>query len=112
VVVRAHLPDDPAAADNEAMRLAWYAGRAAWRSWWRTTLVVALVGGLLGAVALGALAGARRTGSAYGRYLRSVNASDVLVDVPGPVLPVIREIEREPGASVAVWLELDAADPG
>jgi hypothetical protein len=108
VVVRAHLLDDPAAADNGAMRLAWYAGRAAWRSSWRTALVVALVGGLLGAVALGALAGARRTGSAYGRYLRSVNASDVLVNVPGPVLPVIREIEREPGAlSTAAWLGLN-----
>ncbi len=90
------------------MRIAWYAARANWRSCWRLALVVALVGGLLGAVALSALAGARRTDSAYGRYLRSVNASDVLVDVPGPVLPVIREIEHEPGAlSTAAWLGLN-----
>jgi hypothetical protein len=90
------------------MRIARYAARATWRSCWRTALVVGLVGGLLGAVALGALAGARRTDSAYGRYLRSVNASDVLVDVPGPVLPVIREIEHEPGAlSTAAWLGLN-----
>jgi len=91
------------------MRIARYAGLATWRLYWRTTLVVALIGGLLGAVALAALAGARRTDSAYGRYLRSVNASDVLVDVPGPVLPVIREIERLPGAlSTAAWLGLNA----
>jgi len=90
------------------MRIARYAARATWRSCWRTALAVALIGGLLGAVALGALAGARRTDSAYGRYLRSVNASDVLVDVPGPVLPVIREIEHEPGAlSTAAWLGLN-----
>jgi hypothetical protein len=90
------------------MRIAWYAARATWRSCWRTALAVALIGGLLGAVALGALAGARRTDSAYGRYLRSVNASDVLVDVPGPVLPVVREIEHEPGAlSTAAWLGLN-----
>jgi hypothetical protein len=90
------------------MKVAWYAARATWRSCWRTALVVALIGGLLGAVALGALAGARRTDSAYGRYLGSVNASDVLVDVPGPELPVIREIEHEPGAlSTAAWLGLN-----
>ena len=69
--------------------------------------MAALIGGLLGAVALGALAGGRRTDSAYGRYLRSVNASDVLVDVPGPVLPVIKAIEHLPGAlSTAAWLGL------
>jgi hypothetical protein len=90
------------------MRIAWYTARATWRSCWRTALAVALIGGLLGSVALAALAGARRTDSAYGRYLRSVNASDVMVDVPGPVLPVIREIEREPGTvSTAAWLGLN-----
>jgi hypothetical protein len=72
-------------------------------------VVVAVIAGLLGAVALGALAGARRTQSAYGRYLRSVRASDVFVDVPGPLLPVIRDVEREPGAlSAAAWIGLNA----
>jgi hypothetical protein len=91
------------------MRTAWYASRATWRRCWPIALVVALIGGLLGAVALGALAGARRTDSAYGRYLKSVNASDVQVDVPGPLLPAIRDIERAPGTlSTAAWLGLDA----
>jgi ABC-type lipoprotein release transport system permease subunit len=91
------------------MRIAFYASRATWRQFWRISAVVALVGGLLGTVALGALAGARRTDSAYGRYLRSVNASDVLVDIPGPLLPVIKEVEREPGTlSAGAWLGLDA----
>jgi hypothetical protein len=57
--------------------------RPAIRGSWRQALALALVGGLLGAVALGAVAGARRTATAYGRYLVSINASDVFVNVPG-----------------------------
>ena len=91
------------------MDIAWYVCRARWKQYWRITLVVTVIAGLLGAVALGALAGARRTESAYGRYLRSVRASDVFVDVPGPLLPVIRAVEREPGAlSTAAWIGLNA----
>ena len=91
------------------MDIAWYVCRARWKQYWRITLVVTVIAGLLGAVALGALAGARRTESAYGRYLRSVRASDVFVDVPGPLLPVIRDVEREPGAlSAAAWIGLNA----
>jgi hypothetical protein len=91
------------------MRLALYLVRATWRQSWRLTLVVALIGGLLGTVTLGAIAAARRTDSAYGRYLRSVDASDVLVDIPGPVLPIVREIEHEPGTlSTATWLGMNA----
>jgi hypothetical protein len=95
---------------NDGMALAWYAARATWRRSWRTSLLIALIGGLLGAVALGALASARRTDSAYGRYLRSVNASDVMVDIPGPILPFIHDVEAEPGViSSAAWIGLDAA---
>ena len=73
------------------------------------TLLIALIGGLLGAVALGALAGARRTDAAYGRYLRWANASDVMVNIPGPLLPVLKEITRVPGAlSSAAWVGLNA----
>jgi len=57
--------------------------RPAVRGYWRQALALALVGGLLGAVALGAVAGARRTATAYGRYLVSINASDLFVNVPG-----------------------------
>jgi hypothetical protein len=74
-----------------AAPLCW--GPAVRRSW-RQAVVLALVGGLLGGVALGALAGARRTATAYGRYLASINASDVFVNVPGilPGMPVQRPI--------------------
>lgn len=65
------------------MRAALYLSRATARRSWRAALAVAIIGGLLGAVALGALAGARRTASAYGRYLASINASDAFVNIPG-----------------------------
>jgi hypothetical protein len=65
-------------------------------------LTVALIGGLFGAVALGALAGARRTSSAYGRYLVATKASDAVVNVPG----------AGPGGSVTRPIRLIAALPG
>jgi hypothetical protein len=72
------------------MRGAFYMCRGTGRGLSRAILVVALIGGLLGAVALGALAGARRASTAYDRYLTSSNASDALVNVPGvlPGMPV------------------------
>jgi hypothetical protein len=91
------------------MGIAWYTWRASWRKSWRAALVIAVIGGLLGAVALGALAGARRTDTAYGRYLASINASTVMIDVPGPFLPVIQHIEHLPGSSSSgAWLALNA----
>jgi ABC-type lipoprotein release transport system permease subunit len=93
------------------MRIALHAWRPNWRRSWRIVVIVALIGGLLGAVALAALAGARRTDSAYGRYLQAIKASDVMVDIPGPLLPVVRQVEHLPGAtSTAAWLGLNA-DP-
>src|SRR6202042_234772 len=62
-----------------------------------------------------ALAGARRTASAYDRYLASINASDALVNIPGlvPGLPVTRPmtlISRLPGvAQSAVYIGMDAS---
>ena len=76
--------------------------------------MIAVVGGLLGAVALGALAGARRTASAYGRYLASINASDAMVNIPGlvPGMPVTRPmmlISQLPGVTQsAVYIGMDA----
>ena len=91
------------------MNLALYYRRATWRRQWRRVVVLALMFGLLGTVALGALAGARRTDSAYGRYLASINASDVTVNVPGPALASIRQIEHLPGVlSGRAWLGLVA----
>jgi hypothetical protein len=97
------------------MRAALYLSRATVRRCWRATLGVALISGLLGAVALGALAGARRTASAYSRYLETSKTSDVLVSVPGilPGVPRTRPLElisRLPGiARSAGFLGLAAS---
>ena len=91
------------------MGIAWYTWRASWRRSWRAALAVAVIGGLLGAVGLASLAGARRTDSAYGRYLASINASTVMINVPGPVLSVMQHIEHLPDvSSSAAWLGLNA----
>jgi hypothetical protein len=108
-VVQPYLPPSATAAQNVIMTLVWYVSRATWRQCWQLALIVTLMGGLLGAVSLGALAGARRTDSAYARYLASARASDVLVDVPGPLLSVIKDVEREPGTrSSAAWIGMNA----
>lgn len=76
------------------MSAALYWWRATWRSSWRAAVTATLLTGLLGAVALGSLAAARRTDSAYGRYLGSINGSDAFVNVPGiiPGLPLTQPI--------------------
>lgn len=90
------------------MGIALYAWRAAWHRSWRMVIVVTLIGGLLGAAAMAALAGARRTDSAYGRYLRAAKVSNVMIDIPGPLLFVLREVEALPGTtSAAAWLGLN-----
>jgi cell division protein FtsX len=76
------------------MSTALYWWRAAARRFWRPLVVLSLLGGLLGAVALAALAGAWRTDTAYGRYLRAANVSDAFVNVPGelPGMPATRPL--------------------
>jgi len=72
-------------------------------------LVVALLCVILGAAALGALAAARRTESAYGRYLVSINSSDVYVNIPSPDRALDAKVAALPGiASSSVWLGLSA----
>ena len=74
------------------MRAAWYCRGATWGRTWRSVVLVAVLCGLLGAVSLAALAGARRTESAYGRYLTAINSSDVQVNVPSPLQSLDRRV--------------------
>jgi hypothetical protein len=94
------------------MRVAFYYWRANRRHSARQVMVLALICGLLAGVALGALAGARRTDSGYARYLRSISSSDVLVNVPGPFLGPLRQIQRLPAVQPGgvTWVGLNA-DP-
>jgi len=91
------------------MTVAWYWWRASWRTSWRQALVVILLTGLLGAVSMAALAGATRTESAYGRYLQSIHASDVMVNIPSTNTSLIAKVEHLPGVrSSAAFAGLDA----
>jgi hypothetical protein len=88
------------------MSTALYWWRAAARRSWRPLVVLVLLGGVLGAVALAAVAGAWRTDTAYGRYLRGANVSDAFVNVPGelPGIPVTRPftlISHLPGVTAS-----------
>jgi hypothetical protein len=58
-------------------------GRASIRRQWRSLVGIAILLGIVGGLALFALAGARRTQSSYPRFLRSRNPSTMAVDVGG-----------------------------
>jgi hypothetical protein len=61
------------------LTVAWYRFRATFRRRWPGYLAVALLVGLVGGVAMGAVAGARRTQSAFPAYLAATDASDLEV---------------------------------
>lgn len=63
---------------NDA-RLAWYRLRTTFGRRWGGYLGVALLIGLVGGVAMGAVAGARRTDSSFHTFLASTNPSTVMV---------------------------------
>src|SRR5690348_266112 len=62
------------------MTAVWYRFRAELRRRWSLIAVLALLAGLAGGVALAAIAGARRTDTAYDRLVRATDAPDVLVN--------------------------------
>jgi hypothetical protein len=70
---------------------------------------IILLVGLVGGVALAALAGARRTASTFAAYERDVHLSHLAVNTFIPGLDRVHAIERLPGvASSASYLGLDA----
>ena len=68
---------------------------ARWRGWVVFALLVAIAGGAV----LASVAGARRTDSAYPRFLQASNASDVLVSQAGTGLGGYRALARLPGVT-------------
>ena len=67
---------------------AWMYARADLRRRWKSAVAIAILIGIAGAVVLTAYAGARRTDSAYPRYLTATHAADFLVatESSGPSL--------------------------
>src|SRR5207248_6453219 len=62
-----------------AMGAVWLRLRAELRHQWRVWLALAVLLGVIGGIALTAAAGARRTDTAYPRFLRHSHAADLLV---------------------------------
>ncbi len=63
----------------DAARVAWYRFRCTLRRRWPGYLALALLLGLVGGLAMGSVAAARRTQAAFPAYLASTNPSDLTV---------------------------------
>ena len=59
------------------LTVAWYRFRATFRRRWLGNLAIVLLIGLVGGVAMGSIAGARRTQSTFPAYLAATDASDL-----------------------------------
>jgi hypothetical protein len=72
---------------SQVLRVAWYRFRATFRRRWGDYLAIVLLVGLLGGLAIGAVATARRTQSSFTTFLDSTNPSDLSIAVfpPGNV---------------------------
>jgi hypothetical protein len=82
--------------NRQVFRVAWYRFRATFGRRWAGYLAIVLLVGVLGGVAMSALAGARLTQSSFPAFLRSTNPSDMDIDV-GPYNPkLISQISHLP----------------
>ena len=77
------------------MRVAWYRFAATFGRRWGGYLTLVLLIGLIGGIALGSVAAARRTQSSYTTFLAATNPSDLSLSGQGPNLT--RKLERLPG---------------
>jgi hypothetical protein len=66
-----------------AVRTAWYRTAVSWRRQRSSYLVLVVLIGLAGGVALGSLAAARRTASSFPTFLAASNPSDLAIDPAG-----------------------------
>jgi hypothetical protein len=66
------------------MSAVWFAVRARLRSGWRSALALVLLVGLGGGIAMAALSGARRTGTALDRFLRYTTVNSAVAYVTPP----------------------------
>ena len=81
------------------MSVAWYVFRATFRRRWSGLLAIVLLIGLVGGLAMGSIAGARRTESSYPSFLARTDPSDLLVQPTEAVAcssDLINQIARLP----------------
>src|ERR1700688_2982019 len=64
---------------SSAVQTAWYRSVTSWRRLRASYLVLVVLIGLVGGVALGSLAAARRTDSSFSTFLSASNPSDLMI---------------------------------
>jgi hypothetical protein len=79
------------------MRTAWFVGRTQLRSRWGSVIVLACLVGLVGAVVLSSLAGARRASTALERFRDETLAPDLTIFVPLVDAATVDRLRQVPG---------------
>jgi hypothetical protein len=98
------------------LRAVWYRVRADLRAHWRAVVGLSLLVGVAGGAVLGAAAGARRTASAYSRFLDASNAGDVLVNpntpngAPLPDFAAMARLPQVRSSALVVGMDLIGRD--
>jgi hypothetical protein len=87
---------------GQDLRVAWYRLRAGFRRRWGGYLALILLSGLVGGVAMGAVAAARRTQSSFSTYLASTNPSNFSVTVYGGLNDNANDVSYSPAATRAI----------
>jgi hypothetical protein len=96
--------------NERVLRVAWYRFRVTFRRQWGGYLALAVLIGLVGGVAMGAMVAARRTEASYPKFLASTNPSDLVVQpftTPSYSPGILGQLARLPhvnGAATAVPL--------
>jgi len=81
-VIASGAPPD-ASSRSTALHAAWYRTVSGWRRQRTSYVVLALLIGLVGGIALGSLAAARRTASSFSTFLAWTNPSDLMIEPAG-----------------------------
>ena len=83
---------------------------------WRGLLALAVLLGVIGGIALTAAAGARRTGTAYPRFVRQSHAADLMVQPARPgfqgYFRAIGRLAQVSSSASAAFLQMSLPGPG
>ena len=99
-----------------AMGAVWLRLRAELRHQWRVWLALAVLLGVIGGIALTAAAGARRTDTAYPRFLRASHAAQLAVFPPrsgfGGYFRAVARLPQVSSSASAAFLQMSPPGPG
>ena len=99
-----------------AMGAVWLRLRAELRHQWRVWLALAVLLGVIGGIALTAAAGARRTDTAYPRFLHASHAAQLAVFPPrsgfGGYFHAVARLPQVSSAASAAFLQMSLPGPG